>query len=80
MGFSTRTLYRSAFEELARGSRHDELDVARRAVAAAATPYPASPLIEQSRRADVGYHLLAGGRREFEAALGFDRRASGRPA
>jgi cyclic beta-1,2-glucan synthetase len=71
MGFSTRTLYRSAVEQLARGSRHDEIDIARRAVAAAATSHPSLPPVEQARRADPGYHLLAGGRHEFEAALGF---------
>ena len=73
MGFSTRTLYRSAVEELARGSRHGELDVARLAVAAAATPNPTLSSMEQSRRADTGYYLLAGGRRAFEASLGFAR-------
>jgi cyclic beta-1,2-glucan synthetase len=71
MDFATRTLYRSAVEELARGSRHDELDIARLAVAAAAAPHLGLSPTEQSRRADAGYHLLAGGRRAFEASLGF---------
>jgi cyclic beta-1,2-glucan synthetase len=71
MGFSTRTLYRSAVEELARGSRHGELDIARLAVAAAAKPNPTLPPTEQARRADPGYYLLAGGRGAFEASLGF---------
>ena len=31
------------------------------------------PALEQSRRADSGYYLLAGGRREFEASIGFRR-------
>ncbi len=71
MGFSTRTLYRSAVEELSRGSVHGELDVARLAVAAAAAPNPSLSPTEQSRRGDPGYYLLAGGRRAFEASLGF---------
>jgi cyclic beta-1,2-glucan synthetase len=73
MDFATRTLYRSAVEVLARGSPHAELDVARLAVAAAALAHPALSSPEQSRRADAGYHLLAGGRRAFEAAIGFRR-------
>ena len=35
MDFPTRNLYRSAIEELARGSKHTEIDIARRAVRAA---------------------------------------------
>jgi cyclic beta-1,2-glucan synthetase len=73
MDFATRTLYRSAVEELARGSLHDELNIARLAVAAADAPHPSLPALEQSRRADSGYYLLAGGRREFEASIGFRR-------
>ncbi len=71
MDFATRTLYRSAVEELARGSRHGELDIARLAVAAASAPHPELEPTEQSRRSDAGYHLLAGGRRDFELSLGF---------
>jgi cyclic beta-1,2-glucan synthetase len=73
MDFATRTLYRGAVEDLARGSPHAELEIARRAVAAAAASHPALPPLEQSRRADPGYYLLAGGRRGFEASLGFRR-------
>jgi cyclic beta-1,2-glucan synthetase len=71
MDFATRTLYRSAIEELARGSRRDEIEIARLAAAAASAPRPSLPPLEQSRRADAGYYLLAGGRREFEASIGF---------
>lgn len=66
MDFPTRNLYRSAIEELARGSRHSESDIARAAVQAAHDATPAG-----AREADPGYHLLAGGRRAFEAAIGF---------
>ncbi len=73
MDFATRTLYRSAVEELARGSLHGELDIARLAVASAAAPRPELAPTEQARRSDAGYYLLAGGRREFEASIGFRR-------
>jgi cyclic beta-1,2-glucan synthetase len=64
MDFATRNLYRTAVEELARGSGLDELDVANRAVesAAAAT---------ERRHQDPGYYLTAEGRPGFETALGF---------
>jgi cyclic beta-1,2-glucan synthetase len=71
MDFPTRTLYRSAVEELARGSLHDELSIARLAVTVAGERHQSLPPMEQARRADAGYHLLAGGRREFEASIGF---------
>ncbi|HYU95651.1 MAG TPA: glucoamylase family protein [Sphingomicrobium sp.] len=64
MDFATRNLYRTAVEELARGSRFDELAVANRAVEAAAAA-------TERRRKDPGYHLTAEGRPAFEAALGF---------
>jgi len=64
MDFATRNDYRTAVEQLARGSRHAELEVARRAVAAAAAA-------TESRRRDPGYFLIAEGRPGFELALGF---------
>ena len=71
MDFATRTLYRSAVEELARGSLHGELDVARLAVAAAGAPHPELSPTERARRSDSGYYLLTGGRGKFEASIGF---------
>ena len=71
MDFATRTLYRSAVEELARGSLHSELEIARRAVAAAAAPHLELSPTERSRRSDAGYYLVAGGRPDFEASIGF---------
>ena len=73
MDFATRTLYRAAVEELARGSGHDELDIARLAAEAAEKARPALAELEQKRRGDPGYYLLAGGRRAFEQAIGFRR-------
>jgi cyclic beta-1,2-glucan synthetase len=67
----TRTLYRSAVEELARGSKRTELDIAGAAVLAANRERNVDPTAEQARRGDPGYHLLAGGRRAFEVALSY---------
>jgi cyclic beta-1,2-glucan synthetase len=69
MDFPTRNLYRSAIEQLARGSDRAEIDVARRAILAAEQAACADAT--DLRRSDPGYHLLAGGRRAFEAAIGF---------
>ena len=71
MDFPTRKLYRSAIEELARGSKRTELEIADAAVSAASRERQAAPTTEQARRGDPGYHLLAGGRRAFEAALSY---------
>jgi cyclic beta-1,2-glucan synthetase len=64
MDFATRNFYRTAVEQLARGSGLDELEVASRAVQAAAAS-------TERRRKDPGYYLTAEGRPGFEAALGF---------
>ncbi len=71
MDFPTRNLYRSAIEELARGSKHTELEVARAAVAVAQRVQASDVAGADLRGADPGYHLLAGGRHDFEAAIGF---------
>jgi cyclic beta-1,2-glucan synthetase len=62
MDFATRNLYRNAIEELARGSKRSELEIARAALAAACGT---------GRSKDPGYHLIAGGRRAFEASVGY---------
>jgi cyclic beta-1,2-glucan synthetase len=69
MDFPTRNAYRNAIEELARGSNLTEQAVADAALAAAHEP----AAVDQSdeRRCDPGYYLIAGGRREFEARIGF---------
>src|SRR4030095_11005771 len=71
MDFSTRNLYRSAIEELARGSDHTEIEIARRVVLAAGEKIHAANYVDGDRRADPGYHLVAGGRRAFEMAIGY---------
>ncbi|HIJ62140.1 MAG TPA: glycosyl transferase [Rhodospirillaceae bacterium] len=63
MDFRTRNLYRSAIEDLARHSGHTELDITRHAVQAAKGA--------DGRQSDPGYHLIAGGRRSFEASIGY---------
>ena len=74
MDFPTRDLYRRAIEELARGSPHSELEVARLALQAAERPRD-DPHDEGSsaltRECDPGYYLIAAGRRSFEKELGF---------
>ena len=62
MDFSTRNLYRTAIEELARGSTHTEMDVAEGSLAAA-KPF--------SDPRGAGHHLIGAGRQVFETSLGF---------
>ena len=74
MDFPTRNLYRSAIEELARGSRLSELEITRAAMAAAgdrALGKPEKGEDPDGHKRDPGYYLIAGGRRAFEATVGF---------
>jgi cyclic beta-1,2-glucan synthetase len=73
MDFPTRTLYRRAIEDLSRGSKRGELDIARAAVLAAKQARGQAPAAEQERRGDVGYILLGAGRRAFEEAIAYRR-------
>jgi cyclic beta-1,2-glucan synthetase len=57
MDFPSRTLYRTAIEELARGSNANELDIARRVLA--------------MNGQDPGFHLIGAGRPEFEKSIAF---------
>lgn len=72
MDFATRNLYRSAIEQLARGSLYSELDIAELAVQ---TAHEATKLTdvetEKRRYGDPGYHLIDQGRRSFEHSLKF---------
>ncbi len=79
MDFPTRNLYRSAIEELSRGTDRAELDVARAAVRAAELSPCLPTSVEANRRRDPGYHLLGGGRCAFEVAIGFRPPASAWP-
>ena len=71
MDFPPRYLYRGAIEELARGAGRTELDIARAAVLATKQAVSTPDTIEIERQGDPGYHLIAGGRPKFEAAIGF---------
>ncbi len=72
MDFHTRNLYRSAIEQLARGSSCSELDIAGHALAAArAASAHETDAHEHARVEDPGYHLIAEGRRALEKAIGF---------
>ncbi|WP_409597657.1 GH36-type glycosyl hydrolase domain-containing protein [Paracoccus hibiscisoli] len=65
MDFASRNLYRSAVEQLSRGSGHPETTIAERAVALAQAAGP------NDRAADPGWHLIDRGRALLEQAVGF---------
>ncbi|HEY5101884.1 MAG TPA: hypothetical protein VII70_03805, partial [Steroidobacteraceae bacterium] len=67
LDFATRNLYRSAIEKLARGCKLTEVELAQAAIAAAVRHDTSLG----ARAADPGYHLIAAGRRAFEAEIGF---------
>ena len=73
MDFPTRDRYRHAIEELARGSRHSELEVARHVIRATGREKhrPLRPGEGPRREEDPGYFLISAGRRSFEKELGF---------
>jgi cyclic beta-1,2-glucan synthetase len=70
MDFASRDLYRRAIEQLARGSKHTELGIARTALAAG-DDLGATDGSDADRRRDPGYHLIGPGRRAFETVLGY---------
>jgi len=75
MDFATRDSYRHAIEDLARGSKRSEIEVAERAVnyarqAAVDVGSNGSALVDD-RRMDPGYYLISDGRRAFEREIGF---------
>lgn len=71
MDFPTRNLYRSAVEQLARGSGITELEVVEHTLAAAAKASLAADAATAGRVGDPGYHLIAEGRPALEQAIGF---------
>jgi cyclic beta-1,2-glucan glucanotransferase len=72
MDFPTRDLYRSAIEQLARGSSSSELEIADHALAASgAAAASAVGVAEAERVADPGYYLIAKGRRALERTIEF---------
>jgi cyclic beta-1,2-glucan synthetase len=78
MDFPSRNLYRSAIEELARGSQLGELEIAQQAMRvakahAAAAQADASEGSEPApgRESDPGFHLIGAGRAAFAAGVGY---------
>ena len=74
LDFSTRDLYRRAIEELARGSKHPETEVAIRAMDAANRAGGAPGAADATTAApeqDPGHYLIGNGRRQFERELNF---------
>jgi cyclic beta-1,2-glucan synthetase len=74
MDFSTRDYYRHAIEDLSRGSKFSEPEVAQRAVNCAhnaqARRGPKGEALD-SRQFDPGYYLISHGRIDFERELEF---------
>ncbi|MGA3293525.1 MAG: glucoamylase family protein [Candidatus Acidiferrales bacterium] len=78
MDFPTRDMYRHAIEDLARGSSHSELEVARRVVRRVKQAAPGTSdglhngdKSNQDRYTEPGYYLISRGRPAFEQELGF---------
>ena len=73
MDFATRDRYRHAIEELARGSQHSELEIARHIIARAKRAETHDQGVRAQsgdRQADPGYYLISKGRVDFERELG----------
>jgi len=70
MDFPTRNLYRSAIEQLARGSSASELEIAAAALDAAHVA-PAPNQSTDPRVSDPGYHLIGEGRLALERSIDF---------
>ncbi len=69
MDFPTRDRYRHSIEELAKGARKPETDVARRAVELARAAQQSVP--ENDRSHHVGYFLISRGRFRLEQDVGY---------
>ena len=80
MDFPTRDRYRSAIEELARGSKHSELDITRLSLLAVKRAREGAPSMDEatsSRERDPGHYLIGKGRAPFERSIGFHSTISG---
>lgn len=71
MDFPTRNLYRSAIEQLARGSSATELEIADLALQAAQAAGQIEDRAQAERVGDPGYHLIGEGRGALELSIGF---------
>ena len=70
MDFATRNLYRTAIEQMARGTRPRPSRRSRAARSGRASSAPGTCDGDRRQR-DPGYYLIGGGRRAFERSLGF---------
>ncbi|MGH9703807.1 MAG: GH36-type glycosyl hydrolase domain-containing protein [Candidatus Acidiferrales bacterium] len=74
MDFSTRDTYRHALEDLSKGSKYSEIEVAQRVVRqirhARSQPHNGSPLTHE-QKTDPGHYLISRGRPELEQELEF---------
>jgi cyclic beta-1,2-glucan synthetase len=68
MDFPSRNLYRTAIEELARGSGKNEVEIADSAIDAARS---AGAGLDRDRASDPGWYLIGGGRSRLEQTIGF---------
>jgi cyclic beta-1,2-glucan synthetase len=64
MDFATRNLYRTAIEELGRGSHLTELQISQQVLATAAAA-------KTPRERDPGFHLISDGREKLERSIGY---------
>ncbi len=64
MDFATQDRYRHAIEELTRGSKYSELDIARLVISKTLPP-------AEDRMTDPGYYLISSGRRTLEKEINF---------
>ena len=71
MDFTTRNLYRSAIEELARGSRRTEMELAQDALDAAAHARAQNGENAPAGARGPGYYLIGRGRESIEQSIGF---------
>ena len=71
MDFATRNSYRTAIEELARGSRLSEPDVTQDLLRTIVTRLRKPGDAKPGRLDDPGYYLIGAGRLAFEATIGF---------
>jgi cyclic beta-1,2-glucan synthetase len=73
MDFESRENYRRAVRELAKGSRHVEKEVAQRALEMARQPHAEAEVRVRERKSHVGYYLIAEGKKQLAAELGYGR-------
>lgn len=72
MDFSSRNMYRSAIEQLARGAELAECDIARAATETALkADHSLSGSLQTTAEADTGFYLIGEGRLAFEQQIGF---------